>query len=122
MAGSPKGKTSNGTDVSENTPLLGSSLDGPISINEGEVISNGFDDNGNKNQPSHQHEDDKPLPKLQIFLLCYARMIEPIAYFGIFPFINIMIWETGGLSKADVGFYSGLIVGSSILRTASMTD
>lgn len=113
MAGSLKGKATNGTAVSENTPLLGSLADDPpISINEGEILSHGrIDDNGHKHQPSH-HEDDKPLPKLQIFLLCYARMIEPIAFFAIFPFINTMIWETGDLDKADVGFYSGLIVSS----------
>lgn len=58
-------------------------------------------------------EDEKPLPGWQIFFLCYARIIEPIAFFGIFPFINKMIWETGGLEESDVGFYSGLIVSSS---------
>jgi hypothetical protein len=115
MAESLKGKATNGTNVSENTPLLGSAADEPpISVNEGEIISNGgVDEDGNKHQPSHD-DDDKPLPKLQIFLLCFARMIEPIAYFGIFPFINTMIWQAGNLKKADVGFYSGLIVGSSI--------
>ena len=55
-------------------------------------------------------DDDKPLPKLQIFLLCYARVVEPIAFFSIFPFVNQMIEETGGLSKKDVGFYTGIIV------------
>lgn len=55
-------------------------------------------------------EDDTPLPKIQIFLLCYARLVEPIAFFGIFPFINKMIWETGNLKEEDVGFYTGLIV------------
>ena len=59
--------------------------------------------------------DDKPLPRTQIFLLCYARIVEPIAFFGIFPFINKMIWETGGLREADVGFYSGLIVSRVII-------
>lgn len=56
-------------------------------------------------------EDEKPLPKAQIFMLCYARIVEPIAFFSIFSFINQMIWETGNLKEADVGFYSGLIVG-----------
>lgn len=55
-------------------------------------------------------EDDKPLPKLQIFLLCYCRVVEPIAFFSIFPFINKMIEDTGGVREEDVGFYSGLIV------------
>ncbi|RYP60721.1 hypothetical protein DL771_010409 [Monosporascus sp. 5C6A] len=54
-------------------------------------------------------EEDKPLPKRQIFLLCYARLVEPIAFFSIFPYINQMVQENGQLPKADVGFYSGLI-------------
>ena len=55
-------------------------------------------------------EDDKPLPKDQIFFLCVARLVEPIAFFCIFPFVNQMIWETGEVAETDVGFYSGLIV------------
>ncbi|UNI13902.1 hypothetical protein JDV02_000597 [Purpureocillium takamizusanense] len=51
----------------------------------------------------------KPLPKLQIFLLCYARMMEPIAFFSIFPFIAQMVQQNGRLPESDVGFYSGLI-------------
>ncbi|RYP37993.1 hypothetical protein DL767_002721 [Monosporascus sp. MG133] len=54
-------------------------------------------------------EEDKPLPKRQIFLLCYARLVEPIAFFSIFPYINQMVQENGQLPDADVGFYSGLI-------------
>lgn len=61
--------------------------------------------------PQHdERDDDTPLPKTQIFLLAYARMVEPIAFFTIFPFINEMIWETAKLKQEDVGFYSGLIV------------
>lgn len=51
----------------------------------------------------------KPLPKTQIFLLCYARMMEPIAFFCIFPFIAQMVQDNGNLPESDVGFYSGLI-------------
>lgn len=70
--------------------------------------------------PQHDdRDDDTPLPKTQIFLLAYARMVEPIAFFTIFPFINKMIWITGNLKQEDVGFYSGLIVCSwSPCRTA----
>ncbi|KAI6783982.1 uncharacterized protein J7T54_001858 [Emericellopsis cladophorae] len=50
-----------------------------------------------------------PLPKLQIFLLCYARVMEPIAFFSIFPYIAQMVQRNGQLPEADVGFYSGLI-------------
>jgi MFS family permease len=52
---------------------------------------------------------EKPLPKRQIFLLSFARMIEPIAFFSIFPFIAQMVQKNGRLPESDVGFYSGLI-------------
>lgn len=51
----------------------------------------------------------KPLPKLQIFLLCYSRMLEPVAFFSIFPYIAQMVARNGNLPPEDVGFYSGLI-------------
>ncbi|RAH49754.1 MFS transporter [Aspergillus brunneoviolaceus CBS 621.78] len=54
-------------------------------------------------------EEDKPLPKLQILLLCYARVIEPLAFFSIFPYVSQMVQDNGGVADADVGFYSGLI-------------
>ncbi|KAK8041515.1 Efflux pump [Apiospora phragmitis] len=57
-----------------------------------------------------QHGHDKPLNKTQIFLLCYARLVEPVAFFSIFPYINQMIQHVSpGVRDADVGFYSGLI-------------
>ncbi|KAF4341010.1 tetracycline resistance protein (probable transport) [Fusarium beomiforme] len=52
---------------------------------------------------------EKPFPKFQVLLLCYARVMEPIAFFSIFPFIAQMVQENGNLPKTDVGFYSGLI-------------
>jgi hypothetical protein len=88
----------------ETTPLLAASAAGPTAqANEELVLQNA----------ALKNHDDKPLPRVQIFLLCYARLVEPIVFFSIFPFINQMIWETGHLKEADVGFYSGLIVRSS---------
>lgn len=49
------------------------------------------------------------MPVGQIILLCYASLVDPIAYFAIFPFINEMIFRTGDLDESDVGFWSGLI-------------
>jgi len=59
---------------------------------------------------STEQTDSHVLPKLQIFLLSVSRLVEPLACFVIFPFINQMIYETG-VPVEDVGFYSGLIVG-----------
>jgi hypothetical protein len=95
--------TKNGKSIAdETTPLLVASEAGPTapSDEEAPVYEN--------NRSSEEH--DKQLPKLQIALLCYARLVEPIAFFSIFPFINKMIEETGNLDEADVGFYGGLIV------------
>ncbi|KAF7349132.1 MFS general substrate transporter [Mycena venus] len=52
---------------------------------------------------------EKPLPMGQILLLCYARLVDPIAFFSIFPFINKMIHEQAGVPETNVGFYAGLI-------------
>ncbi|KAH6606900.1 hypothetical protein Trco_006053 [Trichoderma cornu-damae] len=51
----------------------------------------------------------KPLPKMQVFLLCFAKAMEPIAFFAVFPFIAQMVQRNGNLPDSDVGFYSGLI-------------
>jgi len=95
----PKTVTHSATD--ETTPLLAASGAGPTAQANEEALVRGADTKNN--------DDDRPLPKVQIFLLCYARLVEPIAFFSIFPFINQMIWEEGHLKEADVGFYSGLI-------------
>lgn len=59
--------------------------------------------------PQDGHDKDKPLPVWQIAVLCYARFVEPVAFFSIIPYINAMAQENGNLANADVGFYSGLI-------------
>ncbi|XWW97854.1 hypothetical protein V2A60_005841 [Cordyceps javanica] len=48
-------------------------------------------------------------PTMQVTLLCYARLMEPIAFFSIFPYIAMMVQSRGDLDDADVGFYAGLI-------------
>lgn len=87
----------------ENTPLLAAGDVVPVADAE---VSEATASN---EQSPAEDPADKPLPKLQILLLCYARFIEPIAFFGIFPYINQMAQENGNLPDTDVGFYSGLI-------------
>jgi hypothetical protein len=89
--------------ASENTPLLAAGDIAPRAdpeISEATTLSD---------QSSGSDPADKPLPRGQLFLLCYARFIEPIAFFGIFPYINQMAQQNGNLADTDVGFYSGLI-------------
>lgn len=89
---------------SERTPLLASE---PSSVpgTAGSSARRSSQDEGE--QPDETEE--VPLPKTQIFLLCYTSVVEPIAFFGIFPYINFMIENVGNVEKEDVGFYSGLI-------------
>ncbi|OGE54815.1 hypothetical protein PENARI_c005G01570 [Penicillium arizonense] len=54
-------------------------------------------------------DDEKPLPMFQILLLCYARTIEPLAFFSIFPYVSQMVQDNGNVVDSDIGFYSGLI-------------
>lgn len=87
--------------VNEITPLLADAEEGSIAQADPPLSSiYGIPDSDN----------DKALPKTQIFLLCYARLFETIAFYLIFPFINQMIWEVADVEEANVGFYSGLIV------------
>ncbi|CAG9986678.1 unnamed protein product [Clonostachys byssicola] len=54
-------------------------------------------------------QDSKPLPKGQIYLLCYARQMEMIAFYSVFPYLPQMIQFNGRLPEAEVGFYAGLV-------------
>ncbi|KAI0017143.1 major facilitator superfamily transporter [Xylariomycetidae sp. FL0641] len=93
-------------DASETTPLLASSTAPTAPAGDPDVAE------ALTHPPlpsSSQRPEDKPLPKKQILLLCYARLIEPITFFSIFPYINAMIARNGGVPDSDLGFYSGLI-------------
>ncbi|KAG9251276.1 multidrug resistance protein mdtG [Emericellopsis atlantica] len=80
------------TEASERSPLLGSGL---------------FprrDDNSFKDPKS-----DPPTARLQVLLLCFARLMEPLAFFSIFPYVAEMVQRNGNLPDSDVGFYTGLV-------------
>ena len=94
------------TAASEATPLLAATEVGSILQPSRETALQ----HRRLSDGSIKVDDEKPLPRTQIFLLCFARMLEGLAFFGIFPFISKMIKETGDLEEADVGFYAGLIV------------
>ncbi|KAJ5494676.1 hypothetical protein N7463_010763 [Penicillium fimorum] len=91
----------NGRDVDETTALIGSSKVRYDDSTDTLVSSSG--------SASDSDEEEKPLPKLQIFLLCYARAVEPLAFFSIFPYVSQMVQDNGDVPDTDIGFYSGLI-------------
>ena len=61
------------------------------------------------NHAARAKEAQATLPTIQVLLVCYARLMEPIAFFSIFPYIAMMVQTSGRLKDADVGFYAGLI-------------
>lgn len=94
---------------SEQTPLLAANED--IAPTADPLVSEATtpsDPHGDLPETYHEDEE-RPLPKRQIFWLCFARLVEPMAFFSIFPYINQMAQQNGSLAHADVGFYSGLI-------------
>lgn len=93
------------SESTETTPLL-STKNGDAQANA-VTRSNTVEDGTSLSDNTGQESTE--LPKLQIFLLCFARTMEPIAFFAIFPFIGQMVQRNGNLAESDVGFYSGLI-------------
>ncbi|WVF66612.1 hypothetical protein IAT40_001352 [Kwoniella sp. CBS 6097] len=60
-----------------------------------------------------------PLPKFQLFIACFIRVTEPIAFMACFPFINQMILDLGIVDDPKkTGFYAGLI--ESIFAVAEL--
>jgi hypothetical protein len=53
---------------------------------------------------------DDYMNRTQILILSFCRMVDPIAFFCIVPFINQMIFDLNQFPEADIGYYSGLIV------------
>jgi hypothetical protein len=89
----------------ERTPLLATISPVPTSTTI-ETIQAVVDE---PEEDVHLDDPDAPLDYTQIFILCLCRMVDPISFFSIFPYVNAMIERTAGIEKADVGFYSGLI-------------
>ncbi|KAJ7043197.1 major facilitator superfamily domain-containing protein [Mycena alexandri] len=63
-----------------------------------------------ESQPPKETKKVTPLPRLQLAALCAVRLVDPIAYSQIFPYINPMLSDlrvTDDPSK--IGFFSGLV-------------
>ncbi|KAJ5085167.1 hypothetical protein N7532_009938 [Penicillium argentinense] len=91
--------------VTETTSLLGS--DRP---KNGDAHAAGSPyGSSSPNGDTANEVEEKPLPTRQILLLCYVRVVEPLAFFSIFPYISQMVQENGNVPDSDIGFYSGLI-------------
>ena len=52
-----------------------------------------------------------PIPKLQLATLCLIRLLDPIGFTQLFPYINQMLVDLNVLDDpSKVGFISGLVV------------
>jgi len=68
-------KTDGRSVLDETTPLLAATnLGGTVATNAETIIANSIEEEGVDDE-----DDDKPLPMGQLVLLCYVRIVEPIA-------------------------------------------
>ena len=52
-----------------------------------------------------------PIPKRQLAILCLVRLLEPIGFTQLFPYINEMVVSLNMIDDpSKVGFISGLVV------------
>ena len=57
-----------------------------------------------------------PIPKLQLAIVCLVRLLEPIGFTQLFPYINEMVIKLNILDDpSKVGFVSGLVVSKKIV-------
>ncbi|KAL8294411.1 hypothetical protein RB597_007901 [Gaeumannomyces tritici] len=82
--------------------------DGPASSSSSSSVAPGSVVDEETAPAAGPDDGDDRIPKAQVFWLCMARLVEPVAFFSIFPYISEMVKHNGGLADADVGFYNGL--------------
>lgn len=100
----------------ETTPLLNVSerIDRSETASIGSSHASKSPQSSEPPSPSTAQPDDeeKPFPLNQILILCYASVVEPIAYFIIFPYISEMVERVGGEATENVGYWVGTIESS----------
>ncbi|KAI0664917.1 MFS general substrate transporter [Cubamyces menziesii] len=67
--------------------------------------------------PTARSDRTTPIPKAQLATLCAVRLVDPIAFTQIFPYVNEMM-ERLHLTQdhSKIGFYSGLVEGVVVDR------
>ncbi|TFY59310.1 hypothetical protein EVJ58_g5857 [Rhodofomes roseus] len=77
-------------------------------------VPSGPSDTQVDHEPAGDHPvGDTPLPKLQLFILLYIQLAEPITSTVIYPFVNQLVRKTGitGGDDDKTGYFAGLIWG-----------
>lgn len=54
-------------------------------------------------------DENTPMPRAQVLILCIATLCAPIAAMVIFPFIPEMLYRTGKIREEDLGFWAGIM-------------
>jgi hypothetical protein len=111
--------------IGETTPLLNASESvspkDSASINSSNVTKSPQTPEPPSPTTSQPAEEEKPFPLNQILILCYASVVEPIAYFIIFPYMSEMVERVGGQATENVGFWVGTIESSFSLVQMLLT-
>ncbi|KAI0831192.1 MFS general substrate transporter [Trametes gibbosa] len=88
------------------------------------------DDSALENQKSAPSGNPTPIPKAKLATLCAVRLVDPIAFTQIFPYVNEMMEHINVTSDhSKIGFYSGVVESSfaiaqviSIYQWARLSD
>jgi len=69
-----------------------------------------------------KHAKMTPIPKLQLATLCLIRLLEPIGFTQLFPYVNEMMVNLKLVDDpSKVGFVSGLVVSRCLTLVSSHT-
>ena len=84
---------------------------GPIpAVNESSALLPGADQSAAESQLLKPRKMT-PVPKLQLAILCVARLLEPIGFTQLFPYVNEMVVKFKMIDDpSKAGFVSGLVV------------
>lgn len=73
-----------------------------------------------ENQPLLVSEK-QPLSRVQLALLCFLRLLDPLSFTQIFPYINEFMKDLNVTTDpSKIGFYSGLVVSVLLLSESAM--
>lgn len=78
-----------------------------------EVHSDSSSDSDPLLPPEHHHrvpQRPNPLPKLQLAVVYFIKLMIPVAATQNLPYINVFVADLAKAAGAKTGYYSGLVV------------
>ncbi|KAI9568452.1 major facilitator superfamily domain-containing protein [Boletus coccyginus] len=95
--------------TSKTGPIRIDDFDDPDVANESARLLVGGDEEDVSSRTPNLQLAPTPLPKAQLSALIAVRIVDPIAYQQIFPYINQLLADLHIAEPERVGFYSGLV-------------